>query len=189
MPQYGETMAGISYKDLEGDLQKLIDEKPSKTFTISTAITTAFLLPILSAVLVMVLKEEFIDKPKENVVLVFDINQPIYHAHNEYITDIEVINEGRKGTGDGIVTLEFEFKGEILYMEWRQECEFIEEKGGVGELNYRVSWKNFDPGAKCAVLLKSTLDLVRVPVLKYNHRQFGPRIRNLLNARLLKQIE
>ena len=169
-------MAGIKFDDLDKALKKKLNQKADKGFALFMALLASLILPLL----LMLIKEYAIDRPKEEVRLTYDIKQPAEHLPDEYITSILVENIGRKGTGTNPVILMVEFGGSITNVGWSQRCEDYKEYAGLGHSDYKVEFKHLGPTAVCSLLIKSEKDLVRLPILKYNNILFKPRKRETL---------
>lgn len=172
----------VSFNDLDADLQKRIgalEKKPGMGFTIAMACVASLFFPLT----LMVTKEYFIDRPKENVELVYDITQPRQHLKNEYITHIEIENIGRKEASSTII-LEVAFRGKVVNHEWVKEPDPTNVTTAkialpTGE-TFRIELKALGPGAKVALRFKSEEDLLRLPILKHNEVIYPPRSRDTI---------
>ena len=140
------------------------------------------IISLISPIIILLVKEYLIDRPKERVDLTYDINQPLQHLEGEYLTYIEVVNIGLKETGDSPITLIAKFKGKILEHQWKKPLDklnIISEK--KNQYGYTISFKRFGSKASCIVIFKSEEDLSGLPILKYNEIVFPPRVKNTLN--------
>ena len=173
----------MNFKDIDPELQQKINDKPGKSFTIIVAVISSLIFPML----ILFAKELFIDGPKERVQLTYDINQPTQYLPKEYVTDIEIENCGKKGTGESPVTFEVQFGGRIVHKNWRtalDKSNILSETDAIDQNKYCIQFKNFGPGAKVAIIFKTEGDLLKLPILKHDQIFFSPRIRNTLRKDL-----
>ena len=168
----------ISFQNLDPELQRKIADKPSKAFTILITCVASLFFPLV----LMFAKVIIFENPKERIELVYDITQPREHPKGEVLTYIEVENTGQKEASDTII-LEVEFRKELVNHEWKlppDTLNILSEEILPPGLFYRLRFKNLGPGAKVAVLFKSTDDITKLPLLKYKEVVFPPRIKNTL---------
>jgi len=179
-------MTPIKYEELDKKLQKRIDIKETNwVHTIATAVLCSLLFPSL----IVLGKWYFIERPKERVQLVYDINQSKQYLEVEkkYLTDVEIENTGKKDTGNIPVVFTIEFRSNIEYLDWPTSLDstcIIENTGGLNSNKFIVKFKNFGQGAKCGIRFKTEKDLIRLPILSHNQIFFTWRVMNILNKDL-----
>ena len=169
-------MPKVAFEQLNPELQKKINSKSGRGFTIAMAVLASLIFPLV----LMFVQDRLIERPKDKVDLTYHVNQSPYHPTGEHITYIEVENIGLKSTGESPIILEVQFRGKIISHEWQKPlhtANIIKEK--VDEKAYELQFKNFGPGAICAKLFKTKDDLTRQPILSYNAVLYTPTERSL----------